>query len=163
MNHIFLEPTVQSMQRYLPGTGDANEPIVAIWAWCGNSQPRPSRRQPQIRVTPIVLYLALADISVYRYTESSEELLKKRRPTEVPVSPNRQPACANRQAKLQYPRWFVVRCSIPAAISIDLCTCVRERRGEPWPFGFVNRPIEERNIECRFSSVTTMSTRPSKY
>ena len=116
------------------------------------------------RMTPIVLCLARADISVYRCTESSEELLKKRRPTEVPVSLNRQPACANRQAKPQYPRWSATQVLnfwlLPASICALPCA---SGVGEPRPFGFINGPIEGRNIECRFSSVTTMSTKPSRY
>ena len=82
------------------------------------------------RVTPIVLYLALADISVYRCTESSEELLKKRRPTEVPVSPNRQPAYANRRGKTTISTLVRNPVLNPAAVDIDLCTSVAGGVGE---------------------------------
>ena len=73
-------------------------------------------------------------------------------------------AYRHRQAKPQYPRWSATPSAqfwlLPTSICALPCT---SGVGEPRPFGFINRPIEGRNIECRFSSVTTMLTKPSRY
>jgi hypothetical protein len=138
----FLEPMVQSPWQYLPTTGDMDELVVGICRSRGNCQPRPnsdrysrddafpslSRARQTLAYRSALHFLkSCSKTATYRSSRFSQSAA----------------ACANRQAKQQYLRWFMTRVLSAGPYRPSNCAHPCASGVGALALGLINHPVEE--------------------